>query len=368
MTTSAQMPGGEASVITGDGRPRVTSPVPRDVWTALLRSDREAVVTQSLAWHDAVLTGGRYQDTSVLYEFPSGQRVVLPLARPCHAPAWAATTASWPGGWSVGGPISENGRIAPAEAAAVLADVARRRTLVTEIRLRPGTPDPWLDENGPFTIEENRLKDYVIDLDGGFAAVWQDKFGGNMRTCVRKGERSGLEVEVDRSGRLLPEFFDLYETSIKRWAAVQREPVWLTRWRTTRTTQPKILAAVAGHFGTGCAVWMARSKGEPAAAIIMLSSGAYAKYWRGAMNKQLAGPRRANELLHRLALEDACQHGCRYYDMGTARPDSQLAFFKEKLGAVPHALYVLRAERLPVNAMRGASQTLVKKMIGARRV
>jgi hypothetical protein len=368
MTTSAQVPGGEASVIAGNGRPRVTSPVPRQVWTALLRSDREAVVSQSLAWHDAVLAGGRYQDISVLYEFPSGQRVVLPLARLRRAPAWAATTASWPGGWSVGGPISEDGRIAPAEAAAVLADVARRRTLVTEIRLRPGAPGPWLSENGPFEIEENRLQNYVLDLDGGFATIWQDKFRGNMRTCVRKAERSGLEVEVDRSGRLLPEFFDLYEASIQRWAAVQHEPVWLTRWRTTRITQPKTLAAVARHFGTDCAIWMARSKGEPAAAIIMLSSGAYAKYWRGAMNKKLAAPQRANELLHRLALEYACQHGCRYYDMGTARPGSQLAFSKEKVGAVPHVLYVLRTERLPVNAMRGASQALVKKMVGFRQM
>jgi hypothetical protein len=368
MTTSAQTPGGEAAMTAGDGRPRVTSPVPREVWAALLRSDQEAVVTQSLAWHDAVLATGRYLDTSVLYEFPSGQRVILPLARPRRAPAWAATTASWPGGWSVGGPISEDGRIAPAEAAAVLADVAGRRTLVTEIRLRPRALGPWLDENGPFTIEQNPLTDYVLDLDGGFAAVWQDKFRGNMRTGVRRAERSGVEVEVDRSGRLLPEFFELYETSIQRWAAVQHEPVWLTRWRTTRTTQPKILASVARHFRTDCAVWMARSKGEPAAAIIVLSTGAYAKYWRGAMNKQLAAPPRANELLHRLAVEDACQHGYRYYDMGTARPGSQLAFFKEKLGAVPHALYVLRTERLPVNAMRGASQTLVKKMAGFRRV
>ncbi len=346
--------------------PRVTSPVPRELWASLLRSDREAVVTQSLAWHDAVLAGERYQDISVLYEFPSGQQVVLPLTRPRRAPAWATTTASWPRGWSVGGPISRGGRIAPADAAAVLADLARRQTLATEIRLRPGVPGPWLSENRQFTIEENRLQCHVLDLRGGFATVWQDRFRGTARTAVRKAERSGLEVEVDRSGRLLPEFMALYELSIQRWATTQHEPVWLTRWRTTRLTQPKILASVARHFGTDCAVWVARSKGEPLAAIIVLSSGAYAKYWRGAMNKQLAGPVRANELLHRLAIEQACQHGHSYYDMGTARPSSPLAAFKEKLGAVPHVLYALRAERLPVDAVRGVSRDLVKKMIRFR--
>jgi hypothetical protein len=355
-------------VSAGDCRPQVTSPVPRNVWASLLRSDPEAVVSQSLAWHDAMLAGGRYRDISVLYEFPSGQRVVLPLARPRRAPAWAATTASWPRGWSVGGPISEDGRVAPAEAAAVLADVARRRTLATEIRLRPGAPGPWLSQNHHFEIEENRLRCYLLDLDGGFAKVWQGKFRSSMRRAVRKAERSGLEVEVDRSGRLLSEFLDLYEISIQRWAAMQHEPVWLTRWRTTRITQPRILASVARHFGTDCAVWVARSKGEPAAAIIVLSSGAYAKVWRGAINKQLGGPLRATELLDRLAIEDACQRGYRYYDMGTSRPGSSVAAFKEKTGAVPHPLYVLRAERLPVEALRGASQDLVKKMIGFRDV
>ena len=134
----------------GDCRPLMTSPVPREVWASLLRSDREALVTQSLAWHDAVLEAGRYRDISVLYQFASGRQVVLPLARPRRAPAWSTTTGSWPGEWGMGGPISEGGRIAPAEAAAVLADVARRRTMVTEIKLRPGTAGDWLSASSQF--------------------------------------------------------------------------------------------------------------------------------------------------------------------------------------------------------------------------
>lgn len=350
----------------GDGRPSITSPVPRDVWASLLRSDPDAVVTQSLAWRDAMLAGGRYLDASVLYEFPSNRRVVVPLARARHAPSWATVTASWPSGWSIGGPISEGGRVAPAEAAAVLADLASRRALATEIRLRHSVHGSWLSENRQFRARKNSLHSYVLDLDGGFATVWQSKFRGTMRTAVRKAERSSLEIDVDRSGRLLPEFFRLYEISIQRWAVTQHEPVWLTRWRTTRITQPGVLESIARHFGTDCALWMARSNGEPVAAIIVLSSGSYAKQWRGAMNKQLCAPLRANELLQRMAIEDACQRGYRFYDMGTARPGSPLAAFKEKVGAVPHAHYTLRAERLPVEALRDASQDVVKKMIGYR--
>jgi hypothetical protein len=351
-------------VRSADGQPTVTSPVPRAVWASLLHADPGAVVSQSLAWHDAVLAGGRYHDVSLLYEFPSGQQVVLPMARPRRAPAWAATTASWPRDWGIGGPISRGGDIGPAEAAAVLADLAGRQRLATEIQLRHGASGAWLSQASQFRVEECRLQSHVLSLAGGFERVWQDRFRGTARTAVRKAERAGLEVEVDRSGRLLPQFWELHEKSIQRWAAMQHEPAWLTRWRTTRSTPFGMLVSVAECFGTSCSVWLARSNGEPVAGIIVLSSGTYAKYWKGAMDKQQAGPLRANELLHRLVIEDACQRGYRFYDMGWTRPASPLAAFKEKLGATAHPAYTLRAERVPLRAARTAATKLVKRAIG----
>jgi hypothetical protein len=95
----------------------------------------------------------------------------------------------------MGGPISEGGRIAPAEAAAVLADVARRRTMVTEIKLRPGAAGDWLKASSHFAAVEHGMQCHVLDLAGGFATVWQDRFRGTARTAIRKAERSGLEVE-----------------------------------------------------------------------------------------------------------------------------------------------------------------------------
>ena len=128
----------------GNGSLRVVSPVPREIWESLVRSDKGAVATQSLAWRDAVLATGRYQDVSVLYEFASGGQVVLPLARHRRLPPQAAVVASWPREWSVGGPISQDGLVSPAEAAAVLADVARRGTLAAQIRLRYNADPNWL--------------------------------------------------------------------------------------------------------------------------------------------------------------------------------------------------------------------------------
>jgi hypothetical protein len=345
------------------GGPVITSPVPRDVWAAVLATDQAAVVSQSLAWRDAVLADGRYQDASQLYEFGSGRRIVLPLVRHRLLPGMVA---SWAGGWGVGGPIAEGGRVSPEEAAAVLAGAARRGGLAAQIQFRPEAGDAWLGQPGRFTTEH--LACHVLELDGGFGQVWQHRFRGTARTAVRKAERSGLEIETGTSGRFLPVFTELYEKSIRRWAEKQREPLWLSRWRTNRATSAQMMALVAWHFGADCEVWVARSLGIPVAAIIVLRSGGYAKYWRGAMDSALASPVRANDLLHRCAIESACEAGYRWYDMGYSRPGSALAAFKEKLGATQRSAFTLRAERIPAHAAARISRDLAKRVIGFKDV
>ena len=348
---------------SGNAHPAVTTPVPPAVWESLYRSDENAVVSQSPAWRDAVFASGRYQDASVLYEFPSGRQVVMPMARRRRQPSQATAVASWPQVWGIGGPITQGGKVSPAEAAVVLGDVARRGTLAAAITLRHDADKAWLSQARQFHVEEHGC--YVVDLAGGFGEVWQHRFRSSTRRAVRKAERSGLEVEVDRSGRLLDVFYDLYQKSLVRWAAAQHEPLWFTRLRMNRVsyTTPRHLALVARHFGGDCATWVAWYKGQPAAANIILRSGAYAKYWRGAMDKEIAAPVRANDLLHRLAIEEACQEGYRFYDMGGSEPGSSLTRFKVNLGATLLYTHELRAERLPVYRARRLSADMVSTLM-----
>lgn len=72
------------------------------------------------------------------------------------------------------------------------------------------------------------------------------------------------------------------------------------------------------------------------------------------MNQSLASPPRANDLLHRLAIEQARDQSCTHYHMGDSRPGSTLAAFKAALGAEPMDLWGLYRERLPIRAAQGA--------------
>lgn len=339
----------------------VTSTVAPSVWRSLAASDPAAVLSQSLEWADCVRSDGRYDDVSRLYQFDDGDRILVPLARRRGLPRCCASIGSWPGVWGVGGPLIENGRMHEENATAVLDDLAEQRALTLRIQMRDGEGAAWLRSR---RYRATPYSSAVIDLDGGFKTVWQQRFTSGARRSVLRAERSRLEVRSDNGGALLPPFNYLFEQSIRRWSAQQREPLVLTRWRTRRQTAESMLEIISHRFGERFKIWIASVDGRPAASIIVIGSGAYAKYWRGAMDKDLAAPVRANELLHRLAIEEACDLGYRYYEMGESRDGSPLEQFKRKLGAETRRGYTLRSERVPLSKLNTATRTLVKRAIG----
>ena len=75
-------------------------------------------------------------------------------------------------------------------------------------------------------------------------------------------------------------------------------------------------------------------------------------------------PGSCQRVLHRLAIEEACREGYRFYDMGDASPDSRLARFKEKLGRSPPSptFCALSASRCMPHD--NARRSVVKKTFG----
>lgn len=347
---------------------KVESPAPRHAWESVAGSGQDLMASQSLAWRDAVFANGTYKDLSLLYEFSSGQRILVPMARRRVRTPVEPVAASWPRHWIYpGGPISLGGPVTPDQASAILKHVARLDTFGAEIHLSHISDPVWLHEAHNLGFRVRQEPTYVLDLAGGFDEVWENRFRSNVRTGVRKAERSGIDVEIDRSGRYFGVYYDFYIQSVERWSGTMHVPLWFAKWHVTRATPRSTLDIVAERFGENCTTWVARSKGEPVAAIIVLQAGPYAMYWKGAMDKALASPLRANHLLHKLAIEQACRDGCQFYDMGRADPGGSLAGFKEKLGATLHSTHLVQAERLPVQKTMDFSKNSARKAIAFRK-
>ena len=338
----------------------VVTPAPRDAWAQLAAADPDVLVTQTPAWTDCLcaVTGAR--DVSRLYDFGSGRRLVLPLVRPRRRPGFEA---SFPPAWGFGGLVGPAARTE--EVSAVLTDLRSSGVLSVRVRPNPLHHRVWAAARPP-GVTVLRRRAHVVDLEQGFDAVWKHGFSSRARNHVRRAERAGVTVELDTDGHRVPVFYELFLSSVERWARRQHEPAALARARARRRDPPGKLRHLLADLGGAARLWLAWSAdGRPAAAILVLQT-ANAHYTRGAIDAEVAGPTRAAYLLHRLAIEDACRAGCRTYHMGETGFSPSLAQFKEAVGGRPREYAEYVAEAVPVTAIDRAVRTAVKRVLRIR--
>lgn len=344
---------------------QVISPAPREVWQALLDVDPEAVPYQNPAWLDCVCSIGNYEDVSRLYQAADGRQFVLPLVRRPGLPEALTPVASLPPGWGMGGLVS-SGNIQPEEIAAIFEDLARLPFPKISVRPNPRQGKSWTAAAPRNIIAVPRLA-HVLDLEGGFDQVWLKRFDKKTRSAVRKGERSGVVVECDTTGRLVPVFYELLRRSFDRWAQQQHEPRFLTHFRGQMRDPLRKFQMMAERLGDACCIWVAWVNGQPAAAMLVL------KYTnvndsRGAMDKDVAASTGANDLLQSMAIESACRSGCRYYHMGESGSSASLAHFKTRFGAEPYPYAEYHLERFPITRIDAGLRRIVKRVIGFKDV
>ena len=342
---------------------KVVSPAPRDTWRRIYEGDPDALVSQSPDWVDCICTADHYRDSSRLFTNARGQQMVLPTVRHRWAPGPLRVDASMPVYWETGGPIGDGSRD-PLMLQQMLAHLASETRLRLSIRPNAIHASTWR-----YVDSENFIKvpqtDQSLDLSGGLEALERTRFRSSVRRGIKKAAAKGVEIEHSVGNERIGVFYGLYEKSIARWAAQQREPLALSRLRARLRDPRQKLEMMARQLADRCHVWVARYQGLPAAAIIVLQEH-NAQYIRGAMDKDLAGKTGVNFWLHYKAIEDACRAGCGYYHMGESRPGSPLAHFKSHFGAEIIHYEEYRHERLPVTKTDRWLRRMVKALIGFR--
>jgi lipid II:glycine glycyltransferase (peptidoglycan interpeptide bridge formation enzyme) len=319
-----------------------------------------AFVYQSPAGIDAVCRTFELEDASRLYEFSNGRQLVLPLTRRRGRPRWLTIEKSP----SIGGFVSR-GPVLPSELQAIFADLAGRHTLRTSIYPTALAGETWSNAV-PAGLTTIGHRSHILDLQGGFESVWKSKFNRQARRAVRKAEKSSIEIECDTTGKFVPIFHGLLQRSAERWASKTREPSILARWRLNHRDPLERFHVMSEVLGDTCQIWVAYVDGKPAAAIIVLV-GQNAHYTRGAMDIELAGPVRASFLLQKLAIEDACNRGCRYYHMGETGTSETLARFKSHFGARAFLFSEYRFERFPYTKAENTLRHFAKSILGGEK-
>jgi hypothetical protein len=335
----------------------VICPAPRDLWRQALAADSNALLSHTPEWLDTMCAIEGVRDSSRLYVWPSGHSLILPMI--CKGVGdFSIVQSSFPRGWGFGGLVG-SAAVTSDEVTAIDSDLIAQRTLRQRVCPNPLQGRAWLEATVP-SADLIRARAHVVDLDGGTSAIWK-RFSENARRCIRKAEKQQLDVVCDTTGQLLGEFEDLWLISTRRWAAKQREPVWLYRWLQRRVNPKRRWQQMMERLPGRIAIWIARHRGTAVSGIVILR-GPNDHYTRGAMNKELAGPSRANFLLHWLAIQDACQRGARWYQMGQSGVNDPVSRFKENFGAYACDFPILIRDNLPGAGLyrkaRAASKTV----------
>jgi len=343
---------------------QVVSPAPRQLWETLFAADRTAAPSLAPGWMDAIASRGPYRDASRLYSFPSGRRMIVPLAarRLLGAPI---AEESWPHDWGYGGALVEGG-LEPTlpEARQILFDLSRRRVLQVAMVSPPQRAALWADA-APKRALTVPHRSQLVDLDGGFATVSRG-ISRSTGEHARRANRSGVEIVQANSDALLSDFTRLYTSAERRWGDQKGLPPWLVRRLATSRDRPGQVRAVLQHCPDVVQVWGAFFQGEPVCVSVTLQHGDIAFGWLAAVDVALSRRTRGSSLLISTQLEAACAKGCRWFDMGESNPGGGVEEHKRQYGAQVHDFVSVHLERLPVLRAIRLSRALALRGMAAR--
>jgi hypothetical protein len=195
-----------------------------------------------------------------------------------------------------------------------------------------------------FRLEEGST--HVIDLSPGFERLWEDVFEKSKRRQTRKAMKEGLAVSETRSERDVAAYYAIYEARVEEWGE--------------RFRYPRLLfGELVGRGGAKAKLFVAR-RGED------LLGGHLNFYfkntviaWNGVVRGTADGTQ-ASTLLYAECIRDACEKGCREYNLGSSLGKRSLIDYKESLGGRARSYRTLRW-RSPAGKLAGLVRRVVPR-------
>lgn len=333
----------------------VVSPAPRDTWLEVWRASGNATIFHRPEWLAACCATGGFDDASRLYETGDGHRIVLPLVRSRAGCAVWRTTWSLPVGWGIGGAFASR-PLCVGDVALILRDLL---SSPGQLVISPGpvSAGAWRGTPAQARVRHDA---HVVDLRGGYDALWSQVFSSDTRNKVRKARKRGVEVQWGPATELLGVYWQLYLRWVADKANQRGIPVAVALALAKHREPLGRYRAIARHLDERCQIALALVDGEPAAAVIALLGGVHAHYWRATSDRELVHRRYANHLLLASVLERAAAGGSAFVHLGESGGKRSLIEFKEHFGARAVSYEELRFGRPALTRGLRAGQQLVR--------
>jgi hypothetical protein len=164
---------------------------------------------------------------------------------------------------------------------------------------------------------------WVVDVRAGSEKLWKG-LDGNIRRQVRIARRNELTVEIDRTGKSLDAFYDVFS----RYTHQIGTPVFGLNF----------LDQIIKSFPEGFNIALVRSQGQPIGGYFQLQMGnTVYGMWGATLREYLK--QRPVYLAYWEILSDASTNGYHYVDMGRSPTGSNASKFKGQWGGASKPIY-----------------------------
>ncbi len=294
---------------------RLSTPVPQ-VWDELLRNSGVPFrfSQTSAAVHGLASARPGYLARAYRVQTDEGDDVLLPTVRVPRRFRALSLLEAMPLSWQ-GSPLVLSGTVTER----ALRGVVRGVPDVGALRVTGGPLAGGTDVADTLSaLVDGHSETHLLDLRPGFEALWESGFAGKNRNVCRKAEKAGIQVGREAPAEALGAYFPLYVEATRHWGYA--EPPY------SRALFAALMAAPGVEFV------LARLEGRVVAGTVSLLGSHDAFQWTTVMDRSVSSLSPTNALL-KWVIEDACQRGLDWYDMGSSAGLPGVASFKESFGA-----------------------------------
>ncbi|KUG20813.1 MAG: GNAT family N-acetyltransferase [Methanomicrobiaceae archaeon] len=282
-------------------------------WESIVRESKQAYFFHTPAWARILEEAYGYRNATRLYEV-DGSDVLIPMME--KERYGLITYYSMPEGY--GNVFSPSG-VSQETLQTIITTIVGGRNLLLMLFLPPCSRFKFLEDTSVQRIELRENRAHIIPLEEGVDAV-RKRFNRNTRRSIARAGKERVEVVPTNRKSDFDTFYSLY---------AQRSQ----EWNLSETPYPRrFFESLYAHGSPHARLRLAERDGEAIGGIITLEYGTNV-YYLASASPRACRAYCANHLLLQDAIESACMHGYRFFDLGCSTLNPGLARFKEGFGA-----------------------------------
>lgn len=292
-----------------------TEKISESKWEEMLRKSENSYFFHTPAWAKILEDTYGYRIATRLYEI-EGNEVLIPMME-SKKYRFFYYYGSMPVGY---GGIFSTSDVSSETLKKILKDIVGGRHLFFNLLLPPFLSFSIQEDSGIRQVDSEWNYTHMLSLEKGFEYIWKEKFRKNVKRSVKKAEKSDIEIIKDNTLQSFKEYYKLYVESSKRWG--YKNP-----------PQPFKFYEKLHKFGSGnIQLRLAIKDDEAIAARLNFYYGSNVFCW-GNVSLTEYQKYYPTDLLHKIAIEDACEAGFKYYNFGASGNLEGVRKFKEGFGA-----------------------------------